>query len=123
MKFIPRATHIIGRTMIMKSDKKIILTDETKQTKFVYVDAVGEAVKDVKVGDLLVPRVVGNIQLNNGVWCPFLEEQHVGFFVTDVNPDELLIQTANGQKYVPIESEDAARPLGASPKPEKETVQ
>ena len=116
MKFVPRRTQIIGRMVIKRSESQIILADETKVTKFVLVDAVGSdaAASGIKKGDLVVPKALGQIVLEGGTrFCPFLEEKDVGFFVRDVGLDELLVQTNSGARYVPFNSEDAAKSIGA----------
>lgn len=116
MKFVPRHSRIIGRMVIKKSESAIILTDETKVTKFILVDAVGDdaAALGVKVGDLVLPTSLANIVVNGGrSFRPTLEEKDIAFFVTDMSLNDLVVQTDNGKQYVPFDSSDAAQPLGA----------
>lgn len=114
MKFIPRRDQIIGRTVIRKSQSNIISLDESKVTKFIIVDAVGDdaAAAGFKTGDLVIPSAISNIVLQN-TWRPFLKEDQVMFFVTDVPKDQLLVQSEKDpKKYVPFDSPDAAVSLG-----------
>lgn len=114
MKFVPRKTQIIGRMVIRRSASAIIRVAQEKVTKFVLVDAVGSdaAAKGIKVGDIVLPKALGNIIMSEG-FRPWLEEENVGFFVTDVSPEDLVIQTDNGTDFVPFDSPHAAKPLGA----------
>lgn len=116
MKFVPRRSQIIGRMVIKRASSMIVRVDESKVTKFILVDAVGEeaAANGIKVGDLVVPTAVSNIVMNEG-FRPVLEEKNVAFFVTDVPLSELAVQTDGGTKYVSFDSPDAAKPLGAQP--------
>jgi hypothetical protein len=116
MKFIPRNSQVIGRMVIKRPSSKIIRPDEKKITKFVLVDAVGSeaAARGIKVGDLIVPTALGNIMPEGeGSFRPVLEEKNIAFFVTDTSPEELLVQTDSGTKYVPLDSEEAAQSFGA----------
>jgi hypothetical protein len=115
MKLEPRNNQIIGRIVIRRAFSSIVRPDQTKDiTKFILVDAVGSgaAAKGVKIGDVIVPMAIGKIMLDDG-FRPSLEEENVGFFVRDVSPSDLLIQTDNGLEYVPFDSEKAAKSLGA----------
>lgn len=119
MKFIPRNNQIIGRMTIRRSESKIIRLDESKVTKFLLVDAVGPdaAAKGIKVGDILIVTRLSNIVLDAGlVYLPMVEEKDVALFVTDLLPQDLLMQTPNGKDYVSFDSPDAAQPLGAPAK-------
>lgn len=116
MKLVPRYSQVVGRMVIRRSSSTIIIGDDTKVTKFLLVDAVGEgaAKAGVKVGDIVVPVALTNIVLDSGYsFCPFLEEKNIAFFVRDVNVDQLLIQTPAGTKYVPFDSPEAAKAVGA----------
>lgn len=118
MKFIPRHNEIIGRMLIMKSESKIILSDPTKVTKFVLVDAVGPdaLAKGIKPGDIIVPKELGHFVLDRGTFYrPRVQEEHAVSHVTDVTNDQLLMQTSDGREYVPFDSPNAAKPLGAMP--------
>ena len=115
MKFAPRRNQIIGRAVIKRKFAAILRPNETDGiTKFVLVDAVGvdAAAKGIKVGDVIVPLKVGNIVMD-GAFRPVVEEENAGLFVTELSPGELLVQTENGSRYVPFDSEDAAVSLGA----------
>lgn len=115
MKFTPRYAHIIGR-MVIQKDASLIVRDQTKVSKFVIVDAVGDGVNGIKPGDMVLPVMLGNIILNDG-FRPYLEEKNIAFLVTDVSLSDLLIQTHNGSKYVPFDSPEAAYPMGAQDEP------
>lgn len=122
MKFIPRRSQIIGRMVIKRPSTKIIRPDEKKITKFVLVDAIGSEAEasGIRVGDLVVPTALGNIMPEGeGSFRPVLEEKNVAFFVTDTSPDDLLVQTDSGTKYVPFDSEEAAQSFGAPPSERK----
>lgn len=116
MKLSPRHSRIVGRMVIAKSESTIILVDETKVTKFILIDAVGDeaASYGIKVGDVVLPTALANIVINGGrSFRPVLEEKDIAFLVTDVTLDELVVQTDNGAQYVPFDSPHAAQPLGA----------
>lgn len=116
MKFEPRSSQAVGRMVIKQSSSSIILSNETKVTKFILVDAVGTEAEanGIKVGDLVLPKVVYNVVLEAGsVFCPWFEEKDVVLFVRDVKREDLLVQTAAGTKFVPFDSPDAAKPLVA----------
>jgi hypothetical protein len=114
VKFLPRNSQIIGRMVIHRSESQIIRVDESKVTKFILVDAVGDeaAAAGIHPGNVVVPTALGNIIMNDG-FRPVLEEKNVAFFVTDAGPDEFLIQTDTGTRFVPLDSSEAAQPLGA----------
>lgn len=115
MKFVPRHNQIIGRMVVRRAASTIIVGDPTKVTKFILVDAVGDgaAAAGVKVGDIVVPKSLSQIVTENGTsFCPFLEEKDVAFFVRDLLPGEMLIQSASGTKYVSLESPEAADAFG-----------
>lgn len=122
MKFVPRRNQVIGRVVIRRSlVSTIVLVDESKVTKFILIDAVGSeaAANGVKVGDVIVPLTINNIMLNNG-FRPVLDEKNIAFFVTDIAPGELMVQTDSGSKYVPLDADDAAQSLGAAPSTDQE---
>jgi hypothetical protein len=104
---------------IRRSESKIIVSDPTKVTKYILVDAVGPgaAAAGIKVGDCVVVLSVRHIVQDAGmVFIPFAEEKDVALFATDVGPNELLVQTLNGKEFVAFDSSDAAPSFGASPK-------
>lgn len=111
--------------MIKKSDSTIILTNADKVTKYMLVDAVGpEAAREgIKVGDIVVVSRVNHIVQDAGrVFVSFAEEKEVLLFVTDVVPENLLMQTKDGKNFVPLDSKDAAEPFVPVPtKPNGET--
>lgn len=116
MKFVPRNSQIIGRMAIRRSDSKIIRVDETKVTKFILVDAVGDeaAARGVKVGDVVIPTALSNIVFDGGTrFRPILEEKSVACFVTEMSMDDLLVQSEIGAQFVPFESPEAAKSMGA----------
>ena len=118
MKLIPRHNQIVGRVVIERPQSSIIRPDATKNTtKIILVDAVGEgaAKSGIKVGDLVVPMKMNHFMLDGGaIFRPLIEEGDAGFFVTEA--EELYVQTDNGQEYVPLDSERAAKSLGAPPR-------
>lgn len=117
MKFIPRHGQIVGRMTIMRSESRIIVSDPTKVTKFVLVDAVGPdaASAGIKVGQLLIVTSLKNIVLDAGrVFIPLVEEKDVALFLSEVKREQLLVQTPNGKDFVSFESEDAAKAIGVS---------
>lgn len=117
MKFEPRRDQIIGRTAIRKARSSIIRIDETKVTKFILIDGVGPdaAARGIKAGDLIVPLSVSMIVLD-GLARPILKEESIAHFVDLEEGDELLVQTENGLKFVPMDSPDAAVNLGGARK-------
>ena len=116
MKLEPIGTQIIGRMVVVRPRSTIILPAQVKVSKFMLVDAVGEGVKRVKAGDLVMPKTLGNIVMDNGsIYVPWIEEANVGFFVREVSLDELLVQTDSGAEFVPFGSQNAAQVFGAQP--------
>lgn len=119
MKFIPRHSQAVGRTVIKKPKSNIILLNETKNTtKFVLIDAVGPgaAAAGLKVGDVIIARVINNIVMSGGaLFRPMVEEKDVALFVTDLGPGDLAVQTESGEKFVPLDHEEAAQSMGAPP--------
>lgn len=121
MKFIPRNDQLIGRMTIKRSESKIIVSDPTKVTKYILVDAVGPgaAAKGIKVGDYVVVVSVRHIVQDAGrVFIPWADEKDVHLFATDIGPNEMLIQTLNGKEFVAFDSLEAAPSFGA-PAPER----
>jgi hypothetical protein len=117
VKFIPRNSQFIGRMTIRRSESKIIVSDPTKVTKYLLVDAVGPeaAQKGIKVGDYVVVLSVRHIVQDAGrVFIPFSEEKDVALFATDIGPNEMLMQTPNGKEFVAFDSPEAASSFGMS---------
>ena len=116
MKLAPRHNQAVGRMVIKRSDSKIIHTDETKVTKFVLIDAVGEdaVAAGIKVGDVVVATKLNHMIFDAGRrFRPLVDEKDIACFVTDLQPGELLVQVENGAKYVLFDDQDAAVSLGA----------
>ena len=115
MKLIPRRNQAIGRIVIKRIMSTIVRPDETKHTtKFVLIDAVGSGAlaAGIKVGDVVLPHQLGNIQLDGGViFRPILNEEDIRAWVTGVTLDELMVQTDNGSHFVPFDDKDAAMSL------------
>ncbi len=118
MKFAPRRSQIIGRMLIEKTQSTIILVNEAQVTKYLLVDAVGveAAAIGIKVGDIVVPKALGNMVLKNGtIYSPWLEEKDIGVFAKEWTLDEFLVQTNSGKQFVPFDSPEAMQSLGWVP--------
>jgi co-chaperonin GroES (HSP10) len=115
VKLIPRRSETIGRIVVKRILSTIVRPDETKNTtKFVLVDAVGPAAlaAGIKVGDIVLPNKMGNIQLDGGVsFRPIVNEEDIRAIVHGVTLDELVVQTNSGSHFVPFGDKDAARSL------------
>ena len=119
MKLEPMALQIIGRMVI----RHTLVDDHSarhrrRSSKFILVDAVGAgaAAKGVKVGDIVLPKALGNVVMDEGSsTCRVIEEENVAFFVRDVAPGELVMQTDTGTEFVPFDSPKAAQSLGSPP--------
>jgi len=119
VKFVARNSQIFGRLVMKRVLSAIVRPDETKNTtKFILVDALGPdaAAKGIKIGDLVVPTSISTIVLDGGALArAFLKEEHAAFILTDMNVrKDFVVQTDNASEYVPFDSENAARSLGAS---------
>lgn len=117
MNFEPRRGQLIGRMVIKRMLTAIVRPDETKATtKFVLVDAIGSGVEEtgLKVGDIVLPKTIGNLVLDGGVsFRPIVEEKDVTVVVRDwTSLSEFAVQTENGMQYVPIDDPKAARSMG-----------
>lgn len=119
MKLIPRKNQIIGRVVIKRVFSTIVRVDETKETtKFVLIDAVGPdaAAQGFKVGDIVLPTQMANIKLDGGAFFrPLVNADYVAAHLTDVNVEELGIQTDGGGEYVAFGAPRAAISLAESP--------
>lgn len=108
----------IGRMVIRKSESQIIRVNETMVTKFILVDAVGPKASKagLRAGDLVVVKALGNIILDAGtVYLPVFEEPNTVFDVLEVDREDLLVQTADGKRFVPFDDDAAVKPFGAPP--------
>jgi len=119
VKFVARNSQIFGRLVMKRVLSAIVRPDETKNTtKFILVDALGPdaAAKGIKIGDLVVPTSISTIVLDGGALArAFLKEEHAAFILTDMNVrKDFIVQVENASEYVPFDSENAARSLGAS---------
>ena len=117
MKLLPRKNQIIGRVVVERPQSTIIRPDATKgTTKLVLIDAVspGAEAAGLKVGDVIVPAKINHFMLEGGArFRPLMDESDALHLVTDLSLDDLHVQTENGQEYVPFDSEQAAKSLGA----------
>jgi len=116
VKLTPRHSQIIGRVVIKRALSSIVRPDETRATtKFVLVDAVGPkaAAAGIRVGDIVLPRMMSNIQLDGGV--SLVDEPDIAAILTDVDAATIAVQTDGGTEYVPLDSPRAARSLAESP--------
>jgi hypothetical protein len=119
VKLIPRHNQVIGRIVIKRVLSSIVRPDETKgTTKFVLVDAVGPgaAAAGVRVGAVVLPKMMSNIVLDGGViFRPLVDEENIAATLTDLDLSEFAVQTDSGAEYVPLDSPRAARSLAESP--------
>lgn len=118
MKFEPRHGQVFGRIVVQPPSSAIVRPDETKDvTKFVLIDAVGPDVKDLKVGDVIVPTTLFTIKMDNGtVTRPFLDEKDVRFTLRGwTSLDEFHVQTDSAAQYVPFSDPRAAKSFGVAP--------
>jgi len=119
VKFIPRHNQIIGRNVMRKVLSAIVRPDDTRNTtKFVLIDAVGTSVRQagLKPGDVVLSNTLSLIQMDGGISVrPILAEENVVAIVVDVEPGDLWVQNENGTRYVPLDSPEAAPPLGVEP--------
>lgn len=118
MKFEPRRGQAVGRIVIKPSRSSILRPDQTKGiSKFVILDAIGPDLlaKGLNVGDVVVPRAVGNVMMDDGAsFRPTVNEEDILLVVRDwASLDEFHVQTDNGAKYVPFSDPLAAKSLGA----------
>jgi hypothetical protein len=115
VKFVPRHNQVIGRVVTKRILSSIVRPDETKNTtKFVLIDAVGSDAQaaGIKVGDIVLPRKMNHFVLDGGIFFrPIVDEGDIMVVVTDLPLDELVIQTDNGNQFVPIDHKDAAKNL------------
>lgn len=116
MKLVPKRDQILGRLLITKLDSPIVVADATKGvTKMLLVLAVGAdaAEEGYKVGDLVIPRAIGNMPLRGGSrYTYFCDRKDVLFSVEGANPDDFL----DGDGHTAVQSLDPGHPTneGAS---------
>ena len=116
MNFEPRRDHAVGRIVIRNTTSTIIRPDETKgATKLILIDAIGPDLKDLKVGDVVMPLAMSGIVMNAGAsFRPMVEDKNIALVVRDWESlDEFRVQTENGSEYVPFSDQRAAKSLGA----------
>ena len=115
MKLVPRRNQVVGRVVTKRIMATIVRPDETQNTtKFVLIDGVGPGAQaaGIKVGDIVLPSKMGNIQLDGGVsFRPLLDEEDIRAHVTDVSIADLVVQTDNGSHFVTFDDKDAAKSL------------
>ncbi len=119
MKFVPRHTQVVGRIVVKKrASSQIVRPDETKGiTKFVLIDALGPEAEasGLKVGDIVLPQQISNVVLEGGTsFRPMFDEREIKLLVRELDSSEMMIQTDNAANFVPYDSPDAAKSLGAS---------
>jgi hypothetical protein len=125
MKLEPRRNHVLGRFVIKRKLSTIVIPNEAAGvSKFIVVDAVGPDAEaaGIKVGDMITPKTVlspkgGLAYLFSAIITdegqrPLIEEPNIAAIVSDLNLNEFLVQTESGAKYVPFDSDEAAKPIG-----------
>ena len=123
MNFKPRRDQAVGRIVVRLTPSAIVRPDETKNTtKFMLIDAVGPDIKDLKVGDVVMPTAVSGISLEGGAsFRPMANDENIALVVTDWESlDEFKVQNESGSEYVPFDDPRAAKSLGAVSEPEHE---
>jgi hypothetical protein len=115
VKLVPRRNQTIGRVVTKRIMSTILRPDETKNTtKFVLIDGVGPGAQaaGIKVGDIVLPSKMGNIQLDGGIrFRPIVDEEDIRAIVNDVPLEEFVVQTDNGSHFVAFDDKDAAKSL------------
>lgn len=125
MKFEPRRNQAVGRIVVRLSHSTIVRPDETKNTtKFILIDAVGPDVKDLKVGDIVMPTKVSGISMEGGAsFRPMADDENIALVVRDWKSlDEFKIQNESGSEYVPFGDPKAAVSLGVLIEPSRESA-
>ena len=124
MKLAPRRNQVLGRLAITRRSSTIVLSDEKKgASTFIYVDAVGPDAEaaGIKVGDMVTPKAVPTQKgftylfltvLTDEGHRPLIEEPNIAAVVSDLDLREFLVQTESASRYVPFDSDEAAKPLG-----------
>jgi hypothetical protein len=115
MNFQPRLDEVVGRVVVRLTDSTIVRPDETKNTtKLLLIDAVGPDIKDLKVGDIVLPTTINGISLEGGAsFRPMAENKNIKLIVRDWKSlDEFRVQNESGSEYVPFGDPRAAKSLG-----------
>lgn len=115
MNFEPRRDQAVGRIVVRLTSSAIVRPDETKgTTKLMLIDAVGPDLKDLKVGDVVLPTMVSGIVMEGGAsFRPMAEDKNIAVIVRDWKSlDEFRVQTESGSEYVPFNDPRAATSLG-----------
>lgn len=117
MKFVPRRNDIVGRYVLKQAPVDSLILrpgDPSKEsTKFILVDAVGPEAIGIKVGDIVLIDRVATIQLDGGAICRAItKEPDCRMLIEDVDMSEFIVQTDRGNKFVPFDHPEAARPIG-----------
>ena len=116
MNFEPRRDQAVGRIVVRLTSSAIVRPDETKNTtKFILIDAVGPDIKDLKVGDVVMPTAVSGISMEGGAsFRPMANDANIALIVRDWKSlDEFRVQNESGSEYVPFGDPRAAKSLGA----------
>ena len=125
MNFEPRRDQAVGRIVVRLTSSAIVRPDETKNTtKFILIDAVGPDVKDLKVGDIVMPTKVSGISMEGGAsFRPMADDENIALVVRDWKSlDEFKIQNESGSEYVPFGDPKAAVSLGVLIEPSRESA-
>jgi hypothetical protein len=115
ISFQPRRDQAVGRIVVRLTVSAIVRPDETKgTTKFLLIDAVGPDLKDLKVGDVVMPTAISGISMEGGVsFRPMANDANIALVVRDWKSlDEFLVQNESGSEYVPFSDPRAAKALG-----------
>jgi len=116
MNFEPRRDQAVGRIVVRLTSSAIVRPDETKgTTKLMLIDAVGPDLKDLKVGDVVLPTMVSGIVMEGGAsFRPMAEDKNIAVIVRDWKSlDEFRVQNESGSEYVPFSDPRAAKSLGS----------
>jgi len=116
MNFQPRRDQAVGRVVVRLPSSTIVRPDETKNTtKFLLIDAVGPDLKDLKVGDVVLPTAISGISMEGGAaFRPMATDAQIALVVRDWKSlDDFLVQNESGSEYVPFGDPRAAKSLGA----------
>ncbi len=110
MKIVPKRNQILGTQVeITIAASGIILPDQErmKASIFILIEAVGEGVKDYKVGDVVMPYKSNNIFLRGGYHKLIMAEEDILAVVEDLPLDRLSV---GGKPLRPAEDGKFALP-------------